>query len=261
MRGINKYLMVGLALLFAVGSIVIGMNYSSRRITQADTKKVVKETKQTKAKKSPQKEADVLFFDQEHIFLAEDITDTYVDVVASKIDQKDQDEVALFEEGKLKWSIQKALNELFTEPVLVGDRVTEASYKDTTTEEKKTAVATMLTGSGLNDEFATTVSKILGQEGKVAEVDQEDKKVDATLVAPNLDDSPEIQNAKTQLAYVVQNGEVVSGFTMEGYDLAKSAIAAVPAGDVKQALVEQLRLVETAMTNMGISYEAYNEGF
>ena len=256
MGRLKKYLMVVVAAAFALVSIGIGLKYSEARQPKenvAMTATGQEESGEPKKKKGLTGEA--LFLDDTHVFLAEDITDAYLEVVRKGVDG-DEAQIKLVDQAKAKWAIQKALNQLYSKPVLVGSRhITDATLAEGTSEAAKQEVANALSASGINDDFAKLVTEILGKKGTASEHGSSTTGNSTVSLAPNAADSSEVQAAKEQLAHVVENGAVIPGFTMDGYLNAKRAISSVPEGEMKQALLSQLAIVETAMTNMGISYE------
>lgn len=264
MRGFNKYLLLILAAAFAVGSILIGMKYSANKQSPATTTETIT-AKTNKNKDSANKSVSGLFLNQDHVFLKEDISDELITQAEGTLNKNDADEVKLFETAKVKWEIQKSLNNLFEQPALVGGTVTaNAHYKQGVSASDKEAVSQKLSQSGISDEFANKVAVILnstygaGSTNSTSSTSSSEgthTNTDLSLLTPSESDTFEVSRAKEQLSHVVHNGEVVSGFTMEGYQNAKEAIAVVPAGEVKDVMVSQLKLVETAMDNMGITYE------
>ena len=262
MRGFNKYLLLILAAAFAVGSILIGMKYSANKQSPAATTETVTKSKNQQA---ANKSVDGLFLNQDHVFLSEDISDELISQVETTVKKEDAADVSLFEAAKVKWDIQKSLNDLFEQPALVGSTVTaNVHYKDSVSASDKETVSDKLSQSGISDEFANKVAVILnstygtGSTSATTTTSSSEgakKNTDLSLLNPSESDSFEVSHAKEQLSHVVHNGEVVSGFTMEGYQNAKEAVAVVPVGKVKDLMTSQLKLVETAMDNMGISYE------
>ena len=259
MRGFNKYLLLVLAAAFAVGSILIGMKYSANKQSPVTTTETMASNKD---KNTVNQSVSSLFLNKDHVFLSENISDELVNQVEGSLNHNDADDVSLFEVAKVKWSIQKHLNDLFEQPALVGSKVTaNAHYKEDVSASDKETVKEELSQSGISDEFANKVAVILnstyGTGSTTSTSSSEGGKTSGnlSLLNPSESDTFEVGRAKEQLSHVVHNGEVVSGFTMEGYQHAKEAIATVPAGEVKDVMVSQLKLVETAMDNMGISYE------
>ncbi len=67
--------------------------------------------------------------------------------------------------------------------------------------------------------------------------------------------SDAVIQAEERINEIVEDGTVISGFTMEQYLAARDAIKALPESSDKERLLDKLALVEQAMTNMGIEYE------
>ncbi|WP_314063056.1 hypothetical protein [uncultured Vagococcus sp.] len=232
MRGVNKYIVVLLSAIFAMGAIVIGMKYSSSKIPKDTT------ATSSVAEKPTSLSVNDLFLDQNHVFLGEDITDSYIDKVKETMDQGNQEDLGLLNSAIQKWNIQKALNQLFTTPALVGSRVTDnPTMAEGVTEADKQQVIASVASSGLTDEFATTVKNILGTTSSSGSVETGGSAV-----------------AKERLSLLVIDGAVTSDFTLESYNNARDAIAALPMGEERTELAAQLKLVENAMDQMGVQY-------
>ena len=74
-----------------------------------------------------------------------------------------------------------------------------------------------------------------------------DKKVSAT-------DSVAIQNAQSLIDVIIIGGQVQSDFTLDDYKAAKAAVDALENSSKKTELSTKITQIETALTNMGISY-------
>lgn len=233
MRGVNKYIVVLLSAFFAVGAIVIGMKYSSSKIpkdTTANSSVVEKPTNLS---------VNDLFLDQSHVFLAEDITDSYIDKVKETTDAENTDELTLLNSAIQKWAIQKRLNQLFTTPALVGSRVVESPVlADGVTAADKQEVVASVDSSGITDEFATTVKKILGGNG--------------TSTSGGMGDSAVASEKLNRL--FTSPGAVNPNLQIDDYDSARDEIASLPAGADRDSLVAQLRVVENTLTAWGSSF-------
>ncbi|MBP1041293.1 hypothetical protein I6N95_09765 [Vagococcus sp. BWB3-3] len=234
MRGVNKYIVVLLSAVFAFGAIIVGMKYSSSKIPKDTT------TSSSAVEKTTNLSVNDLFLDQNHVFLGEDITDSYIDKVKETVDQGNQEEVALLNSAIQRWTIQKALNQLFTAPALIGSRVVESpTLAEGVTEADKQQVVASVDSSGITDEFATTVKEILGA-------------TTSTSGSGNLSGDSAV--AQERLSHLVVDGVVMPDFTLESYNNARDAIAALPMGEERTELAAQLKLVENAMDQMGVQY-------
>lgn len=234
MRGVNKYIVVLLSAIFAIGAIVIGMKYSSSKIPKDTT------VSSGLVENSTTLTVNDLFLDQNHVFLAEDITDSYIDKVKETVDESDSEALNLLNTAIQKWSIQKALNQLFTAPALIGSRiVADPIFADGVTTADKQGVSDAVASSGMADEFTAAVQSILG--GSTTSTSGSGTGTSAV--------------ARERLSLLVVNGVVTSDFTLETYNNARDAVAALPIGDDRTELAAELKLVENAMTQMGVLFE------
>lgn len=233
MRGPNKYIVVLLSAIFAIGAIMIGMKYSSSKIPKDTT------VSSGVVDNSTRLTVNDLFQDQSQVFLAEDITDSYIVKVKETIDESNTEELNLLNIAVEKWAIQKQLNQLFTAPALIGSQIAETPTLVTgVTEADKQKVLTALSSSGLTDGFATAVQSILSSGTSSSSVGTGDGAV-----------------ARELLSHLVVDGAIQPDFTLETYNNARDAVAVLPLGDERKELAAQIKLVETAMTQMGVTFE------
>lgn len=234
MRGVNKYIVVLLSALFAVGAIVIGMKYSSSKIpkdTTANSSAVEKPTNLS---------VNDLFLDQSHVFLAEDITDSYIDKVKEMTAADNTEALTLLNSAIQKWTIQKQLNQLFTTPALIGSRVVESpTLAEGVTSADKQLVIASVDSSGITDDFAVTVKNILGSDGTSTTGSGAGDNTVAAEKVNRLFTSPGVVNPNIQI---------------DDYDSARDEIASLPAGSERDSLVAQLRVVENTLTAWGSNF-------
>ena len=64
----------------------------------------------------------------------------------------------------------------------------------------------------------------------------------------------EEKTAEELISRILVQGQVQSDFTLDDYKAAKEAVTNLPSTPIKTDLEEQIRQIETALTNMGIAY-------
>ncbi len=64
----------------------------------------------------------------------------------------------------------------------------------------------------------------------------------------------EEKTAEELISRILVQGQVQSDFTLDDYKAAKEAVTNLPSTPTKTDLEEQIRQIETALTNMGIAY-------
>lgn len=232
----GKYVMVLAAAIFAAGSFFAGNYYSKK----SDDPQI------NAPKKVPTKVVGVeaLFLDSTYVYLAKDINEQKVTDASSEI-RGDSESEKLYEQANQKWLALSSLNQLFETEPLVGDEVMNAKIKKDVESSVVDQTKQLINGLP-EDSFSETLRSL------VAKAEQE---MTPSGEGFDLTRTPEISQANTLVRYVVQDGVVLDGFTLEGYQNAKAAVNALPQSQERTFLGEELKLVETTMTNMGIFYE------
>lgn len=239
MRGANKYVIVLISAVFAIGAIFAGMIYSKAKLPKEDA---AAETS-TSSNEETTKVVTIedLFYDSTHVFLAEKVSDDLIENVKESVSD-DQGQLNLLNNAITKWNVQKRLNVLFEEPVLKGNKVNEkAKEVATVTQADKDLVLTEVIASGINDGFALAVQSVLGRTA-----------TSGSAGAGTAD----VQEAQRKLQVVVNEGQVVEGFSLEGYIAARDAINRLTDGTEKTKLLAGLKLVEDVLVSMGYNLSA-----
>lgn len=245
------FLLLIVSMVFAVASILVGWVYAEKRdqaIVAGDKTIATTEKKNTNKKANKKASNNVtladLFDGDDHIYLNEQLT---ADIIKTAKKNLPAEEQGLVDQAKAKFNVLHTVNGLFTEAPLKGRVVNEEAIMldDVTDKEKESAMELV---SGLPDDaFSATLMAVLqGDEPAATE-----ENVSASRATTEAD----VVYADQMLANVVKDGEVVTGFTMEAYQNARTAIDALPEGSDKKAMKKELKKVEDAMTSMGIPFE------
>lgn len=112
------------------------------------------------------------------------------------------------------------------------------------------------------ESVATPTKKEAGKNSdktKTSETKKEKKKETTESTADsvnnsNVDQTEQEAVAQQLINVIIINGQVQSDFTLDDYHAAKNAVDALAASSEKDALSAQITQIETALTNMGISY-------
>ncbi|WEG73372.1 cell division site-positioning protein MapZ family protein [Vagococcus intermedius] len=185
MRNLNKYLIVGVSFLFAVGAISIGMWYSQAQTSKIVTKKpveVIDKKKKTvkeeieKDNSEPKANLDLeeYYAEPEHVFLAESLTDDKINEIKEKLKDYSKEDQQAFERIGDKWEIQKELNDMFDSPILLGGNFLEANVKSDIDKKSVEKLEKKLKDKDFQDYFAITVQDILDNRVKSELVDDSD---------------------------------------------------------------------------------------
>lgn len=246
------FLLLIVSMVFAVASILVGWMYAEKRdqaIVAGDKTIATTEKKNTNKKANKKTSNNVtladLFDGDDHIYLNEQLTADMIKTAKKNLPAEEQ---GLVDQAKAKFNVLHTVNGLFTEAPLKGRVVNEeATMLDDVTDKEKESAMELVNGLP-NDAFSATLMAVLQGDESVA---TEDENVSASWDTTEAD----VAYADQMLANVVKDGEVITGFTMEAYQNARTAIDALPEGSDKKAMKKELKKVEDAMTSMGIPFE------
>lgn len=241
MKKINKVIWLFISIIFAMGAFIIGSRYEKNQTSMlGETSNVKTKQSKTKSKDDSKTKEDLtsLYSDQKKGFLANDVTKQKIN--SFEKNAKDKEDQKIMKDLNKRLNIQTRFNELFVEPVLVGD----AFKKDVQVKEEKNSLEAKqelvkdVKEIPEKDEFYEGILKYLGSS--------EDK--------PSSDQSASGQVAQEAINRIIIEGQVQSDFTLDDYYTAKSAVDSLPQGDEKESLMNQIEQIQTALTNMGITY-------
>lgn len=248
----RKSFLVLLSAVFAVGSIFLGVQYSNKsnrelvgeveqdKTSSKDSKKSKDANKKETAKKIT---AISLFLDSDKVFLATNINDDQLSKVRKEI-KGNASEQQIFDEAEEKWKVLKEVNQLFDGNVLKGKEVQKATLKKDVNASDIERVSSIINDKLKEDGFSKKLLAIINEDNTETE----------DLSSLDFESNSDIAYAKSLVDGIVKNGEVITGFTMEGYQNANGAVQALIDSPEKTYLQEQIKKVEDAMTAMGITY-------
>lgn len=248
MKKINKVVWLFISIVFAMGAFVVGSKYEKAQTNKlGDTSKTeAKESKEPKSKSKDKtasktsQDLTSLYSDQKKGFLAKDVTKQKIN--SFEKNAKSEDEQKLMKDLNKRFNLQSRFNELFTEPVLVGEEFKkDVALKEGTSKDKKELMKDLNEVKD-KDEFYEGMLKYLGGQDVDSDSDSNSEK------------SANGQVAQEVINRIIINGQVQSDFTLDDYYAAKSAVDALPQGAEKDSLMKQIEQIQTALTNMGITY-------
>lgn len=227
----RKWLIVGAAavVLFGAG----GFAYHHYTTQQAAEAQAI-----AKAMSDLQEEMDAFYLDDAHTYVSADKVDDNLSVIEDHIREHRGQEgydalVADFATLEEKVTAIRAINALFTAPVINGDALADAPLL------AANSPITLETQTGDDD-----LSRLINQA--IAEASSQ---YDA------------LQAAEEAVAVVYSNGAVVDGVTRDQYNTASEAVAAVANQELTTDLSNQLAQVEAALTTQEAEAEqAANAG-
>lgn len=235
----NKLIWLFLSIIFAVGAIVFGSMYDNKKKDDLVKEVGVSDTKVGKMTLSS------LYFDKEKVFLAKGTTKQQISSMEKTA--KTKEDKKMVEDLKNKVDVQTRLNQLFKEPVLVGDKFKEniPLKKDYNKADFDSLVSDVTEFNKKENPFYKSVLNYLS-------------KVDTSIVSETESNDSEktgsAQKAQEYIDEIIVDGAVRSDFTLEQYHTAKDAVDSLPSGDEKDSLMGQIEKIQTALTNMGITY-------
>ena len=242
------FLLLIISIVFAVSSIFAGWTYAEKRdqSTLSGKEKIGTTQKKTSNTKKNQPVENVtiedLFSDEDHIYLNEQLTSEMLKAAKKQLPEEQQ---TLVDQANAKFNVLQTVAKLFNETPLKGASLNDnAKMMDDVSEEEIKSILELINGLP-QDGFSDDLKKIVTNEEEIEEVDSQSWDMTQGDVA----------YAAQMLDNVVKDGKVISGFTMEAYQNARTAIDALPEGSDKKAMKKELKKVEDAMTSMGIPFE------
>lgn len=259
-----KYWGVVLSALFAIVSIGAGMIYSHKKsewathsdLSQFKKKEQTKvvDNKEEKMDTSIEEDINHLFLNNEKVYLSPKLSVDQIANVRTAVeklpngDEKEQFEKLLNEAGR-KLAIQTTLNSFFEQPVLSGETVAESrTMKSTITQSQIDDLNNVVNEQSNGDGFYEKVKQILEQIHVSNPVTESEPGTETGTK------SAEAEHAQALIDEIIVNGAVQSDFTMAQYENANAAVQGLPEGAEKAALMQEIKKIQEAMTNMGISY-------
>ncbi|MDT2834377.1 hypothetical protein P7H70_09920 [Vagococcus carniphilus] len=232
----NKLIWLFLSIAFAVGAIVVGSMYDNKK-----KEDLVKEVGVEEGSK--EMTLSSLYFDKSKVFLAKGTTEQKINIMEKSA--KNDEDKKMVKDLKQRIEVQTRFNDLFEEPVLVGNKFKEkVSMKN---DNKKEDIDNLVSdASSLNkkeDPFYEGVLTYLATAGG-----SDGKETTHTEKSGNAQKAQEIINM------IIVDGAVQSDFTLEQYYAAKQEVDGLPEGAEKTELMQQITQIQTALTNMGITY-------
>lgn len=108
-------------------------------------------------------------------------------------------------------------------------------------------------------ENVSTVSKTADTEKEEKKSNQISNSQSEDSTEESSDSSPKNQTGQVETAQglidiIIADGQVKSDFTLDDYYAAKNAVDNLASSSEKTALLDKITQIETALTNMGISY-------
>ena len=245
----KSFLILLLSAVFALCSIVFGMKHSKDE-TEKITANLVGETLSTKSDKKTKKNkdkavnnlsADDLYLDANHVYLAKKISDKKISDVKKAVKGSD-DQLELVESAKNKWAALKEVNNLFSENVLKGDKLTEATLKSETNDSDTERVRNIIEETLPDDGFKKALLAVLSGD----EASYTDEASEQTVDESNDNEDNSDSSYAESLVSVLVNDEGVRPsmeFTYEDYANAVNAVNSLSEGETKDYLNGQLAKV------------------
>lgn len=261
-----KHWILLISAIFAVASVGVGSVYSKKKAEQiihgdlSQYKK--KSSNKPHGEQIGQVDSDIeekinkLFLNDEKVYLAQGLSVDQIANIRSSIErlpdseEKEKSEKLLNEAGR-KLAIQTTLNSFFEHPVLNGDTVSESLVvKQTVTEDQINDLKNTVNEQSNGDGFYEKVNQILSQ------IHPSGVKTETTTTdsAGHIATPEDVQYAQALIDEIIVDGNVRSDFTMAQYENANAAVKALPEGAEKTELMQEIKKIQEAMTNMGISY-------
>lgn len=236
----NKLIWLLLSIVFAVGAIVFGSMYDNKKKDDLVKEVGVSDTKTGKMTLSS------LYFDKSKIYLAKGTTKQQISSMEKTA--KSKEDKAMVEDLNHKVDVQTRLNQLFEEPVLVGNKFKEdvPLNKDSSKEELDSLVSDVSELNKKENPFYESVLTYLSNANG--------KSSSGSGSSSASGKAGSAEKAQEFIDEIIVDGAVRSDFTLEQYHNAKNAVDSLPAGSDKTDLMKQIEQIETALTNMGISY-------
>lgn len=264
MKGNGKYLILLFSFVFSVSVTVLGWQHSKNQQKIVDNEVLAASEKEfTSTDQDATDALNALYLDDEHIYLAQSISDSTIDLATEKVNSLSDGSVKNNLLGNLtdvnkRWTLIKATNQLFDMPVISGNTVNSSvKLKSSTTKTDIDSVQTQINNSGINDEFTNSVKSIISlanDEYEDASVEATSSSTIATNSSSSSEDSELNKTAQSAIDKLVKNGTVVTEFTMDDYKNAKNTIDMLPSGEAKDEFLEKLALVQKRMSDMGLDY-------
>lgn len=242
MKNGMKNLALILSVVFALCAVFFGNMYAQSRTRNETGTSTEKQHKV--ATSGIEGQIASLYFSDKKDFLSKDISSEQISAVEDSLSEASKLEKFATEikDVNERFTIQKNLNQLFEEPALNGNTFNEDNV--------------LKSGVGSSE-----IKKLATQINQVSKQDAFHESILAYLSAftdsdlASTDRSEAVIQAEERINEIVEDGTVISGFTMEQYLAARDAIKALPESSDKERLLDKLALAEQAMTNMGIEYE------
>lgn len=229
------------AVLFAVGSVFFGYQYNKTRekeYSKEDEKKelTTKESTQTSLKDK----IDMLYVTDEKDFLTEKAVIGDLSQLEKEVSDSKQTEVKEYMKETLdKQKVTMALNDLFVTPALTNNQFDPQAELKPDVEQTSINQVGNWTNTQDEDLFYSGIHNYLSERGLL----QDDlNQVSATQV-------------QEWVNMIMSDGVVVNDFTLEQYDQIRNAIAALPVGQDKELLTQDLIKLQESLDLMGVSYE------
>lgn len=239
----KKYVVVLLSAVFAVASIIAGVQYSRSRAAKID--KEVSVTENNGGGKSTKAQVSDLYLNENFIYLAKDIDDDMLAQAKETIGDDEQARI-LYDQAQEKWGVLKGLKQLFKTAPLKGDKVDEAAKIKAEVTNQDVVTVRKMTDSLPNDEFKTTVTNILSNVNV-----QDTNSTNTSSSSQEQVNSAEVTSAQQQLQTVYMNGALVENPSLVNYYAARTAINALPDSSEKDALVAELIAAYEALIALG----------
>lgn len=232
----NKLIWLFLSIVFAVGAIVVGSMYDNKK-----KEDLVKEV--SVGENSDELTLSSLYFDKNKVFLAKGTTEQKINIMSKKA--KSDEDKKMVKDLKQRVEIQTRFNDLFEEPVLVGNKFKEKvpMKKDNDKEDVDNLVSDASSLNKKENPFYEGVLTYLS----TANSSEEDK-------TTHIEKTGDAQKAQELINMIIVDGAVQSDFTLEQYYAAKQEVDGLPEGSEKTELMQQITQIQTALTNMGITY-------
>lgn len=243
MKKINKLVWLFISIVFAMGAFVVGSRYEKKQTSMlGETSKV--ETKEPKSKMESKSDSKTkqdltsLYSDQKKGFLENDVTKQKINSFEKSA--KSEEEQKMMKDLNKRLNIQTKFNELFVEPVLVGETFKKDVQlkKGPDSVEAKEKLVKDVKEVKEKDAFYEGILEHLGSN---EEQDFSDYSASGEV-------------AQETINRIILGGQVQSDFTLDDYYAAKSAVDSLPQGSEKESLMSQIEQIQTALTNMGIVY-------
>lgn len=252
-----KYLAVILSGVFAVGSVFIGSVYAKKRNQEIVSSAVVASPKSDQTKRpvanSNSHPSDILkkvYLNDQNVFLLPGLTADQLSVARNEAEKIEdltvrEETEALINAAGAKLTILNDLNALYSTPVLNGDAVdNNAVLKEDKSQNDVEELKKRVEDESNDDAFYHKVLEILGSHPEVS-----------GGTVQNTNQSADAANARRLIEVIVKDGKIHSDFTMEQYEQARNAVKSLPDGSEKEELMKDIRIIQSALKNMGVSYE------